>query len=46
MAIKHRTYPLYGLQFHPESIGTKTGKKMIRNFLEEIGRVRSHEAIS
>ena len=46
MAIKHRTYPLYGLQFHPESIGTKTGKKMIRNFLEEIRRVRSHEAIS
>src|SRR5690625_2418418 len=46
MAIKHRTYPLYGLQFHPESIGTTTGKKIIRNFLEEIGRVRNHEAIS
>ena len=26
MAIKHNHYPLYGLQFHPESIGTKSGK--------------------
>src|SRR5690625_636420 len=46
MAMKHRTYPVYGLQFHPESIGTKTGKKMIRNFLDEIGSVKNHEAIS
>lgn len=46
MAIKHRTYPLYGLQFHPESIGTTTGKKIIRNFLDEIKGVTSHEAIS
>lgn len=37
MAIKHRRYPVYGVQFHPESIGTNTGKKMIRNFLKEIG---------
>lgn len=46
MAIKHHIYPVYGLQFHPESIGTKTGKKMIQNFSEEIRRVKSHEAIS
>lgn len=46
MAIKHHTYPLYGLQFHPESIGTATGKKIIRNFLDEIRRVTSHETIS
>ena len=36
MAVKHRTLPLYGLQFHPESIGTETGKQMIRNMLNEI----------
>lgn len=46
MAIKHRTYPLYGLQFHPESIGTTTGKKIIRNFLTDIRRVTNHETIS
>ncbi len=37
MAIKHRDYPVYGLQFHPESILTETGKKILRNFLN-IGR--------
>ena len=46
MAIKHRTHPLYGLQFHPESIGTTTGKKIIRNFLNEIRSVTSHETVS
>lgn len=35
MAIKHRDYCLYGLQFHPESILTDNGEIMIRNFLEE-----------
>lgn len=34
MALKHRTYPLYGLQFHPESYGTKEGMKVFENFLE------------
>jgi anthranilate synthase component 2 len=34
MAIKHRDYPIFGLQFHPESIGTKEGKKILKNFLE------------
>ncbi|BAW32190.1 MAG TPA: aminodeoxychorismate/anthranilate synthase component II [Methanothermobacter sp.] len=33
MAIKHRKYPIYGLQFHPESIGTTYGKKIVKNFL-------------
>ncbi|WP_423407061.1 anthranilate synthase component II [Heyndrickxia sp. MSNUG] len=36
MAIKHKRYPLFGLQFHPESIGTKSGKKILKNFLDEI----------
>lgn len=38
MAIKHKEFPLYGLQFHPESIGTANGKKMLENFLTSIGR--------
>ena len=33
MAVKHREYEVYGLQFHPESILTPDGKKMIENFL-------------
>lgn len=35
MAIKHQDYPIYGLQFHPESILTSEGEKMIKNFLKE-----------
>ncbi len=34
MAVKHKKYPVWGLQFHPESIMTEEGKKMIQNFLE------------
>ncbi len=34
MAVEHTDYPVYGVQFHPESILTPEGKKMIRNFLE------------
>jgi len=33
MAIEHLRRPLYGVQFHPESVGTPSGKKIIRNFL-------------
>ncbi len=33
MAVSHRDYPVYGLQFHPESILTPAGKKMLVNFL-------------
>lgn len=33
MAIQHSQYPLFGIQFHPESFGTSEGKKIIRNFL-------------
>lgn len=36
MAIKHKHFPVYGLQFHPESIGTNSGKHILKNFLEEI----------
>lgn len=35
MAVQHRDYPVFGLQFHPESILTKDGYKMMKVFLTE-----------
>jgi len=46
MAIKHRKYPVYGMQFHPESIGTKQGKQLLLNFLTEIKEESSNERVS
>ena len=37
MVMRHREYPIYGLQFHPESVMTPEGSAMIRNFLETAG---------
>jgi anthranilate synthase component 2 len=34
MAVMHKEYPIYGVQFHPESIMTPEGKRMLRNFTE------------
>ncbi|AIS60040.1 anthranilate synthase component II [Listeria ivanovii] len=39
MAMKLKNYPVYGLQFHPESIGTVDGKQMIKNFVTIVERV-------
>lgn len=36
MAVQHKEYPIYGVQFHPESIMTPDGKKMLENFIKEI----------
>ncbi|MGL4849301.1 MAG: anthranilate synthase component II [Clostridium sp.] len=36
MAIKHKEEKLYGLQFHPESIGTEKGMRIIENFIKEV----------
>ncbi len=35
MSIEHKDYPLFGLQFHPESIGTDYGKTIIDNWLKQ-----------
>ena len=37
MAIQHRTYPVYGVQFHPESILTTAGYQVLANFLALAG---------
>ena len=34
MALEHREFPIYGVQFHPESIVTEHGMKMVENFLK------------
>ena len=34
MAVQHEQYPIYGVQFHPESIMTPDGHIMLRNFIE------------
>jgi len=33
-AVRHRSNPVWGVQFHPESIMTQSGKKILSNFLE------------
>lgn len=33
MAVTHKKYEIYGIQFHPESIGTEQGRKIMTNFL-------------
>lgn len=35
MGLRHRNYPIHGVQFHPESIMTVVGKDLLRNFLNE-----------
>lgn len=36
MAVQHSTFPIYGVQFHPESIMTPDGKTILKNFIKEI----------
>lgn len=37
MAVQHKKYPVYGVQFHPESILTKEGMRIIKNFIGVVG---------
>jgi len=43
MGVKHKKYPIFGVQFHPESIGTKEGKKILMNFLNLSSRAKSRD---
>jgi anthranilate synthase component 2 len=36
MAVEHKKYPVYGMQFHPESILTPDGRKILKNFMNQI----------
>ncbi|MEK7524681.1 MAG: anthranilate phosphoribosyltransferase [Patescibacteria group bacterium] len=44
MGITHKTLPLYGVQFHPESIGTPMGKQILKNFLGMMSDGRQNKA--
>ena len=37
MGLRHRTAPMHGVQFHPESVLTESGYLMLGNWLEEVG---------
>jgi len=39
MAVRHKTYPIEGVQFHPESILTPLGEKLMHNFLQQENEV-------
>ena len=46
MAIRHKEYPICGVQFHPESILTELGNSIISNFLSEIAKLNGFERVS
>ncbi len=46
MALKHRDKPVYGVQFHPESVLTPEGAKLLANFLDVCGEVPLSRGVS
>jgi anthranilate synthase/aminodeoxychorismate synthase-like glutamine amidotransferase len=46
MGIRHRDYPTFGVQFHPESILTREGKRLLKTFLEIGGQQKAEEEVN
>jgi len=45
MGVRHRELPVYGIQFHPESIMTPTGKRILRNFLKLAAKDKASQSV-
>ena len=41
MGVKHKTAPIYGVQFHPESVLTEGGHRLLANWLASLGLIEA-----